>query len=230
MIRKIWSRKSIAVCLSVAVLSVYSMIALASPGAKSGELSVSGQVTVNGQRVISGGTLFSDSAIATSDLSNATVSISKLGRLQLAPNTSMRLTFTDNAITGILESGGAQVSTLAGVSVNFATKDGAVVVDGSEATSFNVTTKNGATVVATEAGLAELRSGGAVKQIAAGENGTTGTPNPQTTADDDGGLSGAGMATVVLVSAGAIAAIWYAVYHKSDVNFGGSTVVISPAR
>lgn len=230
MSRKNWSRKPIAVCLSVAVLSVYSMIALASPGAKSGELSVSGQVTVNGQKVISGGTLFSDSAIATSELSSATVSISKLGRILLAPNTSMKLTFTDNTITGILESGEAQVSTLAGVSVNFATNDGAVVVDGSQATSFNVTTKNGATVVATEAGLAELRSGGAVKQIAAGENGTTGTPNPQTTSDADGGLSGAGMAAVVLVAAGAIAAIWYAVQHKSEVQLGGTVVVISPNR
>ncbi|MDX6385409.1 MAG: hypothetical protein QOK48_2982, partial [Blastocatellia bacterium] len=51
MISRTWSRKSIAFCVAVAVLSVYSMVALATPGQKaaSGELSVSGQVTVNGQ-------------------------------------------------------------------------------------------------------------------------------------------------------------------------------------
>ena len=55
MISKTWSRKSIATAVAVAVLSVYSMVVLAAPGAKaSGELSVSGQVTVNGQKMISG--------------------------------------------------------------------------------------------------------------------------------------------------------------------------------
>ena len=86
MISKSWSRKTIAASLAVAVLSVYSMVALAAPGAKaaSGELSVSGQVTVNGQMVISGGTLFSDSVITTAQKSSATVNISKLGRVELA--------------------------------------------------------------------------------------------------------------------------------------------------
>src|ERR1043165_3439747 len=61
-----WSRKSIAFALAIAVLSVYSMVALANPGQKNaGELSVSGQVTVNGQSAISGATVFSDSVITT---------------------------------------------------------------------------------------------------------------------------------------------------------------------
>src|SRR6266542_1494827 len=130
MISKNWSRKLIAACVSVAVLSVYSMIALAAPGAKapSGELSISGQVTVNGQKAISGGTFFSDSVIATADKSSSTVSISKLGRVDLAPNSSLRLSFTESSVTGVLDSGSAHVSTLPGVSVNLTTKDGAVVV------------------------------------------------------------------------------------------------------
>ena len=54
MISKSWSRKSIATAVAVAVLSVYSMVVLAAPGAKaSGELSVSGQVTVNGEKAVS---------------------------------------------------------------------------------------------------------------------------------------------------------------------------------
>jgi len=123
MISKTWSRNSIAAFLAIAVLSVYSMVVLAAPGAKaSGELSVSGQVTVNGQNVVSGGTLFSDSTIITATQSNASVSISKLGRVELAPNSSLRISFTDNSINAMLETGTAHVSTLVGVTVNLALK------------------------------------------------------------------------------------------------------------
>ena len=102
MISKTWSRKPIAAFVAVAVLSVYSMVVLASPEAKvpSGELSISGQVTVNGQKVISGGTVFSDSVIATAEKSSATVNLSKLGRVELAPNSSLKFSFTDKSITG----------------------------------------------------------------------------------------------------------------------------------
>ncbi len=229
MISKTWSRKTLAAFLSVAVLSVYSMIALASPGAKvpSGELSVSGQVTVNGQKVISGGTLFSDSVIVTSDNSSATVNISKLGRVQLAPNSSLSLSFTDKAIAGQLDSGITTVSTLVGISVNLTTKDGSVVVDGSQATSFTVNAKRGNTVVSTQAGVVELRAGGAARQIAAGESGTAGTPNPQT--DDDDGLSGGALAVLLLAVGGAVVAAIIAT-REDDISFGGTVVVISPSR
>lgn len=229
MISKTWSRKSIAASLAVAVLSVYSMVALASPGAKSGELSVSGQVTVNGQKVISGGTLFSDSVITTAERSSATVSISKLGRVELAPNSNLKLTFTENSIMGLLESGSAHFSTLAGIAVNLTTKDGAVVVDGSKATSFTVGIAKGITTVATQAGIAELRTGGAVKQIAAGESASTGTPNPQAGTEGDD-LTGGELAVLLLAIGGAVAAIIYATTHNNDINFGGTVVVVSPTK
>ena len=231
MISKTWSRKPIAAFLSVAVLSVYSMITLASPEAKvpSGELTVSGQVTINGQKVISGGTLFSDSVIVTSDNSSATVNISKLGRVQLAPNSSLTLSFSDKAITGLLDSGIANVSTLAGISVNLTTKDGSVVVDGSQATSFTVNAKRGTTVVSTLVGLVELRADGAVKQIAAGENATAGTPNPQTDDDDGGGISGGALAVLLIAAGGAIVAAIYAT-REDEILFGGTVNVISPSR
>ncbi|MGH9908699.1 MAG: hypothetical protein ACRD8U_24335, partial [Pyrinomonadaceae bacterium] len=178
MISKTWSRKSLAACLSVAVFSVYSMVALASPGARmpAGELSVFGEVTVNGQKAISGGTLFSESVLVTAEKSNAIVNISKLGRVELSPNSSMSLSFNEKSLTGLLDNGVARVSTLAGISVNLTTKGGAVIVDGSQATTFTVTAKDGNMVVTTEAGLAELRAEGAVKQIAAGESASAGIP------------------------------------------------------
>lgn len=229
MTSKSWSRKFVAAGVAVAVLSVYSMVALAAPGTKaSGELSVSGQVTVNGQKVISGGTLFSDSTINTADQSSASVNISKLGRVELAPNSSLRLSFADNNLTAMLETGSAHVSTLAGITVNLTTKDGTVVVDGSQATSFTVNASRGRTSIATESGLAQLRSGGSVKQIAAGESATAGTPNPQ--ADDDKGLSGGALAVLLLGIGGAVAAVLYATMHNNDLNFGGSVTVVSPTK
>src|SRR4029079_10031549 len=196
MISKSWSRKSIATAVAVAVLRVYSMVVLAAPGAKaSSELSVSGQVTVNGQKVISGGTVFTDSTISTAAQSSASVSISKVGRVELAPNSNLRLSFAENSIPAMLETGSAQVSTLTGTTVNLTTKDGTVVVDGSQATSFTVSAFRGRTSVSTQSGIAQFRTGNTAKQVAAGERATAGTPNPQGD-DDDDGLSGGALAVL----------------------------------
>ncbi len=232
MISKTWSRKSIAACLAVAVLSVYSMVVLASPGAAlpSGELSIIGQVSVNGEKVISGGTLFSDSVVATADQSSATVSISKLGRVELAPNSSLRLSFTDKNIMGLLESGTAHVSTLAGITVNLTTKDASVIVDGSEATSFTVNSAR-MTTLTTHSGLAELRSfGGSIRQVAAGENASAGNPQGSPKAEEDEGLHGARLAVLLAAAGGAIAVILYAALHNNDINFNGNVTVVSPTK
>ncbi len=230
MISKTWSRKPIAACVAVAVLSVYSMVVLASPTAKasSGELSVSGQVTINGEKVVSG-TVFSDSLIATSEKSSATVNLSKLGRVELAPNSGLKLSFTDNSVMGLLENGSANVSTLAGNSVNFTTKDGVVMVDGSQTTSFTVKVVNGVTSLTTHSGVAELRAGSTVKHVAAGESATAGTPQGGS-GDDDDDLSSGEMFALLALGAGAVAAILWATMHGNDINVGGSAVVVSPSK
>ncbi|HEU4507374.1 MAG TPA: FecR domain-containing protein [Pyrinomonadaceae bacterium] len=230
MISKSWGRKSIATAVAVAVLSVYSMVVLAAPGAKaSGELSVSGQVTVNGQKVVSGGTVFSDSTISTAAQSSASVSISKVGRVELAPNSNLRLSFADNSITGVLETGSAQVATLAGTTVNLTTKDGTVIVDGSQATTFTVSANRGRTSMSTLSGIAQFKTGGSVKQVAAGESATAGVPNPQTD-DDDDDMSGGALAVLLLAVGGAVAGVLYAALHDNDLNFGGSVTVVSPTK
>jgi len=232
MIKKTWSRKFVAILVSAAILSVYSMLTLATTGVRSGELSVIGDVSVNSQKVTSGGTIFSGSAIVTAKASSATVSLGKLGRIELSANTSLRLNFVDNAIVGLLDSGLARVSTPAGVSVNLTTKDGSVVVDGQQATAFTVNTQNGNTVVGTETGVAELRSGTTVTQIAAGESGVAGTPQGGTakTDDDDKKLSGGALFALLAATGGAVAAIIYATTHGNDLNFGGTVNVVSPTK
>jgi len=233
MISKTWSRKPIAACVAVAILSLYSMVVLASPAAKapSGELSVSGVVAVNGENALAGGTVFSDSLITTAEKSSATVNLSKLGRVEMSAKSGLRLSFTENNITGLLENGSANFSTLAGISVSITTKDGVVTVDGSQPTSFTVKVVKGNTALTTHSGVAELRVDGAVKQIAAGETATAGTPNPDDTpGEDDDDLSAGETFALVAVGAGAIAAIIYAAMHGNDANFGGTAIVISPAR
>ena len=233
MISKTWSRKPIAACVAVAILSVYSMVVLASPAAKapSGELTVAGNVSVNGEAMVSGSTVFSDSVITTAEKSSATLNLSKLGRVELLPNSSLRISFTEKGITGLLESGSAHVSTLSGVAVNFTTKDGAVVADGSQATSFTVKVVKGVTSLSTQSGIALLRSGSMTKQVAAGESASAGTPTPQNdNDDDDDDLDGGELAVFVIAGAAAVALIFWAITHDNDLTFAGTPVVISPAR
>lgn len=237
MISRSWSRKSIAFCLAIAVLSVYSMVVLATPGqtGPSGELSVSGQVTVNGQAAISGATVFSDSTVATAQNSSAVVSLGKLGRVELLPNSSMKVSFNETSVSGMLESGRARVSTPAGIMVNIATKDGAVVAEGKDATAFTIDTECGNTIVATQAGLVELRAGGKATQVAAGQDATAGVAQPGTRctriANVRGysSISGGALAALLLAAGGAIAAAILA-GRDNDINFGGTTVVASPTK
>jgi len=233
MISKTWSRKPIAACVAVAILSVYSMVVLASPAAKvpSAELSVTGLVTVNGENALSGGTLFSDSVITTAEKSSATVNLSKLGRVEVAPKSGLKLSFNETSVMGLLENGTAHVSTLAGITVNFTTKDGVVMVDGSQPTSFTVNVVKGVTSLTTHSGVAQLRTDSGIRQIAAGETAMAGTPNPQDSpGDDDDDMSSGETFALVAIGAGAIAAIIWAIIHDNDLEFGGSVTVVSPTK
>jgi hypothetical protein len=237
MISRSWSRKSLAFCLAIAVLSVYSMVVLATPGqaGPSGELSVSGQVTVNGQAAISGATVFSDSTVSTAQNSSAVVSLGKLGRVELLPSSSMKVSFNETSISGMLDSGRVRISTPAGVMVNVATKDGSVIADGKQAAAFTIDTECGNTIVATQAGLVELRAGGKTTQVAAGQDATAGTAAPGTRctriANVRGfsSISGGALAALLLAAGGAIAAAILA-GRDNDINFGGTDVIASPTR
>src|SRR5258706_14785700 len=132
---------------------------------------------------------------------------------------------------GLLENGTARISTLAGTSVNFTTKDGVVVVDGSQATSFTVNVVKGVTSLTTTSGVAQLHVGSAVKQVAAGESATAGTPNPKDDpGDDDDKMRGGGLAALLLLCAGAVAGILFAAMHNNDLYFGGAVIVVSPSK
>ena len=167
-------RKFIAVWVTAAILTMTSILTAATPVVRSGGLSVTGQVTVDGQSVISGGTFFSDSTIVTAADSSATLSLGRLGRIELPSNSSLTLSLTDNNLVGTLHAGRGYVSTPAGVFVNIATKDGLVSVDGTRATSFTITSENN-TTVATESGFAQLRTRDGIEEIGTGQNAVAGS-------------------------------------------------------
>ena len=232
-----WSRKTITVALAVAVWSVYSMVALGAQGQKgaSGDLSVVGDVTVNGASAISGATVFSDSTITTAKGSSAVVSLGKLGRVEVLPESSLKLSFTETGITGMLDAGRVRVSSSSGTSAVITTKDGSAVADNGQPNVFLIDVECGNTVVSTQSGRVELRTGDSVKQIAAGNQDTAGQAAPGTrctrlTMPDMEGISGGALAALLLAAGGAIAAAIIAATQDNDFEFGGNPIVISPAR
>src|SRR5690349_3337548 len=107
---KLWIRRALSTCLCVAILATYSMVALANSPKVAGELTVIGtnpggeapSVSINGEAAKSGRSVFSSSMINTPENAGAIVDLGKLGKLELAPNSAMVLSFNDNEISGSL--------------------------------------------------------------------------------------------------------------------------------
>ena len=144
-----------------------------------GRLAVIGQVSVNGTSAISGATVFSDSTVTTAQNSSAVVSLGKLGRVEVMPSSSAKLTFSDTNISvAMLDSGRVRVSSSSGVTGGATTNDGSIVTVGERMNEFTVDTTCGNTLVSVKKGTVELRAGSTVKQIAAGGQDTAGTARP----------------------------------------------------
>jgi hypothetical protein len=142
-------------------------------------LQIEGQVTVNGTSAISGATVFSDSTITTAARSSAVVSLGKLGRVEVLPQTTMKLNFGDaNVSLGMLEAGRVRISSSSNVTAKATTRDGEVISTGNQRNEFVVDTSCGNTFVSVKKGTVELRAGSTVKQIAAGNQDTAGTATP----------------------------------------------------
>lgn len=237
MTSRTWSRTPITLALALAILCTYSMVGLAQTGqtGPTGDLSVVGEVSVNGTSAISGATVFSDSTITTAQNSSAVVSLGKLGRVEVLPNSSLKLSFNDTGVTGMLSQGRVRLSTSSGVNASVNTKDGAAVADANQPNVFMVDVECGNTVVSTQSGRVELRAGNSVKQIAAGSQDAAGQATPGTRCTrfqqpEMHGLGGGALAALLLAAGGAVAAAIIAATQDNDFDFGGSTVVISPSR
>ena len=104
-----WNNRALSLCLIVATIATYSMVALASSDKVAGELYVTGKnlngVTINGEIAANGRSVFSGSTITTPADTDATVNIGESGSIRLAPNTTMTLSFSGNVISSELLTG-----------------------------------------------------------------------------------------------------------------------------
>jgi hypothetical protein len=241
MLGKNWTRKSLAILTTLAIWSVYTMVAVAAPKDLTAELSVSGQVTVNGNPTTVNTTIGSDSTIVTGANSSAVVSLGKLGRVELQADSSLQLKFTATSILGILSAGKVRVSNASGVASTVTTKDAAIVGDTAQANTFDVEVECSHTHADTISGSVTMRSGDSDKQIAAGSGSVAGNMeqtgcqpcrrkggNPG--AYPVAGLSTGALAAIILGALGAAGAAIFFGSTKNDVTSGGGTVVVSPNR
>jgi len=242
MLGKNWTRKSLAILTTIAIWSVYTMVAVAAPKDLTAELSVSGQVTVNGNPTTVNTTIGSDSTIVTGANSSAVVSLGKLGRVELQADSSLQLKFTATSILGILSAGKVRVSNASGIASTVTTKDAAIIGDSAQANTFDVEVECSHTHADTISGSVTMRSGNSDKQIAAGSSSVAGNmeqtgcqPCPRKGNNPGAfpvaGLGAGALAAIILGALGAAgAAIFLGGSNSTDVTSGGGTIVVSPNR
>jgi hypothetical protein len=179
MIRFTQTSKLIVMMLAMSALVAIGVRAQTRQAPEGKILQVKGTVQVNGTNAVAGAPIASDSAITTGQNSSAVVSLGKLGRVEVLPDTTMKLQFADASVSvEMLDAGRVRISSSSNVSASVKTKDGMVVSTGNQRNEYVVDTKCGNTFVAVAKGRVELRAGSTVKQIAAGGQDTAGTATP----------------------------------------------------
>jgi ferric-dicitrate binding protein FerR (iron transport regulator) len=119
----------------------------------------------------------SESTVTTGARSSAVVSLGKLGRVEVLPDTTMKLSYDDAGYTvAMLSQGSVRLSSSSNATVN--TNDGSITTNSRKRTEFLVDTTCGDTLVSVSKGAVQLRAGETVKQIAAGNQDTAGTATP----------------------------------------------------
>lgn len=171
-------------CLTLALLAGMSHLPLPVAGAQEqiGQLTVTGTVRVNGKPAATGAIVASGSEIQTAQGSSAVVSLSKLGRVEVLPSTTMKLRYDDTdtthttaSISILIGDGSVKVSTHKGIKSNV--ESGGTSIRPSWRTQQNVFTVDatcGKTLVSVAEGNVELRDGKTLKKVDAGGRDTSG--------------------------------------------------------
>ena len=117
-------------CVIALALAAAFAAPVASANRLAGRLRTSGNkpVVVNGNKVVTGTTVFSGAQIESPEKVGATIEIDSLGRIDMAPQTRLTLTFAGGRIEVSLQSGYAVLTTEKGVA-------GSVNVDGKTLTT-----------------------------------------------------------------------------------------------
>ncbi|MBC7796152.1 MAG: hypothetical protein H7Z37_04675 [Pyrinomonadaceae bacterium] len=211
-------RSITATFLTTAIFASSSMVALAS-GQPMGALTVSGnsnEVVINGESAETGRTVFSSNTIVTPADTTAIINLGKLGQVELAPNSSLSLNFSDAGITGTLNSGNVKVSSSTVAKIE--TKDAVVTSDENANNIFNVSLDGNKTNTTSELGSVSLN------------NGKTSTKVNSNSSSKRAAISSSTIGIFVGVIAAAAVIIYTAVKDSDDNQTGGSAVVVSPTR
>ncbi|HKP87352.1 MAG TPA: hypothetical protein VJZ26_14705 [Blastocatellia bacterium] len=80
--------------------------------APAGKLTGTGRFTIDGEEAQSGASVLSGSTVATGPGSLATIDLGSLGRIELRPNTTIRLAFAGNAVSVSLDNAGSIAQSL----------------------------------------------------------------------------------------------------------------------
>ena len=235
MSKTLWIRNSIATSLAIALFVTTSMISLAStPGNQlMAELNVTGtsadgdapSVSVNGERAFSGRTIQPSTTVTTPATSSATINLGKLGRVELAPNSSLVINFNENSINGNLVSGKVKVVGAAGAETSIQTKDSLINADKMTGKAFAVSATENSTLVTNESGSVVLNSNGKSSKV---DTGATKSSRQ----DDDNGDIVPGSVTLYAIIFGAAAAtlIYIATRDTNEFQLGTGTTIVSPGR
>lgn len=223
-------KKTLSILVGVALVSAASILSAAASGAVKADLNVRGDVTVNGQSAVSNATLLTGSTITTGSDSGAVIGIGTTGRVELMPDTTFTIEFTNDTISGRLSSGGIRVSDSEGIGTRVTTPDAVIATDAGRTNNFSISdSKTGAiskgklTVVSASDRVNITTRNGKVASLLAGES------IVQDDDDDDDPGSGAWFIWALLLG-GAAAGIIIAATQGDDIQLGGGATVISPNR
>ena len=195
------------VCLSAELVRAATsrLITVAAPapqGGAQGRLTTRGNnpVTVNGNSAKTGETVFSGQSIQTPAGVGATVNIPGLGRVDIAPNSNLTLTFGDGKIDVVLTSGCAILTADRGTAGSLEAGGSTQRTEGDQGGVLDVCNS-------TTPGAAPIVGQGAAAAAGAGAAGGAATA-ATTTAAASGGLFGLGTAGTVgfITAAGIITA------------------------
>jgi len=166
--------------------------------------------------------------------SSATISLGKIGRVELMSDSNLTLQFSESSITGVINSGKVRVTNGAGVATSITSKDAVAIADAGQSDTFVVEVECSHTHVDTMAGIVTVREGTNDKQVVAGTSATAGILaqtgcQPCLRPNSAPPVRFAGPWWLLLVAAGvAGTAIFFG--RKNEVDLGGGTVVVSPVR
>jgi ferric-dicitrate binding protein FerR (iron transport regulator) len=240
-------RAVMSLALALALASVFALSSLAAsnaretapietsagrldnmPGAPAGKLMGTGRFTIDGEEAQPGASILSGSTVATGSDGNAVIDLGSLGRIELRPNTTIKVTFANNSVSVSLDRAGSIAQSLpTGVA-------GQLILQGAR--------------LSVVRGEVEVNSAGNARTIHAGEQGTfNGTAEVITTgdavlvADASSGRNAEGSApphgnyvsggTVgVIAMVGAAAAITVGVIAGGGSNGGGNQLPPRPSQ